>query len=43
VSDENLVVLLEVHVLDDRLVDPQQGAPYPGVAHAVLRSPVPDP
>jgi len=32
------VRLDEFDTLDNRLLDAQQGAPYPGVAHAVLRS-----
>jgi hypothetical protein len=40
--NEQLVGLIELDTLDDRLLDAQQGAKYPGVAHAVLRSLVPD-
>jgi len=29
-------------VFDDRLLDPEQGSPWGGVLHAVLRSSVPD-
>jgi hypothetical protein len=43
VSHEQLTVVLELDSLNnDRLLDAQQGTPYPGIAHAVLRSPVPD-
>jgi len=40
-SHEQLRILVELDLLDDRLLDPQQGAPYGGVLHAVLRSSVP--
>jgi integrase len=36
-------VPFELDTLNNCLLDAQQGAPYPGVAHAVPRSPVPDP
>jgi hypothetical protein len=36
-------VLVELDLLNDRLIDAQNSTPYPGVAHAVLRSPVADP
>jgi hypothetical protein len=36
--DEQLPALIELDTLDDRHLDAQQGAKYPGVAHAVLRS-----
>jgi hypothetical protein len=39
----SIVDLFELDTFDNRLLDAQQGAPYPGVAHAVPRSPVPDP
>jgi len=35
--------VLELDTINNCLLDAQQGAPYPGVAHAVPRSPVPDP
>jgi hypothetical protein len=38
-----VALLLELDMFDDGLLNAQQGAKYPGVAHAVLRSPVPDP
>jgi hypothetical protein len=38
-----VVVPFDFDALDHGLLDAHQGAPYPGVAHAVLRSPVPDP
>jgi hypothetical protein len=41
VSNQDLLVLVELDILDNRLLDPQQGAPYSGVLHAVLRSVVP--
>jgi len=41
VRDQRLLVLVELHPLHDRLLDPEQGRPYRGAAHAVLRSPVP--
>jgi hypothetical protein len=37
------LAVLELDLLDNGLLHAQQGAPYPGVAHAVLRSPVADP
>ncbi len=43
VGHQRLIVVVELDPFDDRLVDAQQGAPYPGVAHAVLRSSVADP
>jgi hypothetical protein len=36
-------ILIELDLLNDRLIDAQKSTPYPGVAHAVLRSPVADP
>jgi len=33
-----VAVVFELDLLDDRLLDAQQGAPHPGVAHAVPRS-----
>jgi len=39
----SVVALIELDTFHNRLLDAQQGAPYPGVAHAVPRSPVPDP
>jgi len=41
-GNEQLVDFIKFDALDDRLLDAQQGAKYPGVAHAVLRSLVPD-
>jgi len=38
----DLTVIFDLDPLNDRRVDPEQDAKYPGVAHAVLRSPVPD-
>jgi hypothetical protein len=38
VSHEHPTVLIEIDLLNDGLLDPQQDSPYPGVAHAVLRS-----
>src|SRR5262249_21931049 len=35
---ENLCRVIELDVLDHRVLDPQHGAPYAGVLHAVLRS-----
>ena len=39
---ENLCLVIELNVLDHRVLDAQQGAPYAGVLHAVLRSAVSD-
>src|SRR5262245_49885879 len=39
---ENLCRVVELDVLDHRVLDPQHGAPYAGVLHAVLRSVVVD-
>ncbi len=36
-------VLIEHHVLDDRVLQPHQGTPYPCLAHAVLSSPISGP
>jgi hypothetical protein len=36
-------ILIELDLLNDRLIDAQKSTPYPGVAHAVLRSPIADP
>jgi hypothetical protein len=41
--DHRPAVLVELDPLNDRFIDAQKSAPYPGVAHAVLRSPVADP
>ena len=41
-SHQQLLVLIEDDLFDDRLLDPEQGSPHSGVAHAVLRSSVPD-
>lgn len=38
VGHQKLRVRVELDVLDDRLVDPQQGAPQGGALRAVLRS-----
>jgi hypothetical protein len=36
---QDILVLVHLDVLDDdALVDPDQGTPYPGLTHAVLRS-----
>jgi hypothetical protein len=40
--DQHSAVVFDINALDDDLVDAQQGTKYPGVAHAVLRSLVPD-
>jgi hypothetical protein len=42
VRDKNRAVAFDIDALEDDLIDAQQGAKYPGVAHAVLRSPVTD-
>jgi hypothetical protein len=42
VHDQRSAVVLNFGPLDDDLVDAQQGAKYPGIAHAVLRLLVPD-
>jgi len=43
VPNHRPAVLVELDLLNDRLIDAQKSTPYPGVAHAVLRSPVADP
>jgi hypothetical protein len=40
--DQHSTVVFDIDPLEDDLVDAQQGAKYPGVAHAVLRSLVTD-
>jgi hypothetical protein len=42
-ANHHSAVPVELDPLNDRLIDAQNRAPYPGVAHAVLRSPVADP
>jgi hypothetical protein len=42
VGHENLCLVVELDVLDHCVLDAQQGAPYAGVLHAVLRSAVSD-
>jgi hypothetical protein len=41
-SHHNLGFFVELDVLDHGVLDAQQGAPYAGVPHAVLRSAVSD-
>src|SRR6266516_4824751 len=43
VANHRPTALIELDLLNDRLVDAHKSAPYPGVTHAVLRSPVADP
>jgi hypothetical protein len=41
-NHENLCLDIELDVLDHQVLETQQGAPYAGVLHAVLRSAVSD-